>query len=79
MQSSDAEPSEREIRIISIIVADEKPVMGTNEIAERFDISQQAMTHHLNNMVDDGALRSEKIGRVRVWWPTEKGLSYLDR
>jgi predicted transcriptional regulator len=69
---------QRAKRVVSIIVAAEKPVLGTNEIAERFDISQQAMTRHLNNMCDAGLLRTDKIGRVRVWWPTEKGLTYLD-
>lgn len=77
MESGDEGPSEREVRIIRIIVANEKPVMGTNEIAEHFDISQQAMTRHLNRMHEKDALNTEKIGRVRVWWPTEKGLSYL--
>lgn len=65
-------------KVVSIIVAHERPVLGTNELAERFDISQQAMTRHLNNMSEEGILFTDKIGRVRVWWPTRKGLSYLD-
>jgi predicted transcriptional regulator len=69
---------ERARRVVSIIVANRKPVLGTNEIAERFDISQQAMTRHLNNLHDAGILNTDKIGRVRVWWPTEEGLSYLE-
>lgn len=52
--------------------------MGTQELADRFDISQQAMIRHLNRLHDEGVLHTEKIGRVKVWWPTEKGLGYLD-
>jgi predicted transcriptional regulator len=69
---------ERVKKVVSIIVAHERPVLGTNEIADRFGISQQAMTRHLNNMSEEGILHTDKIGRVRVWWPTQKGLSYLD-
>jgi len=72
------EPSEQDRRIISIIVADEKPVLGTNDIADRLEMSQQGATYHLNRLKDQGALRTEKIGQVRIWWPTQKGLSYLD-
>jgi len=69
---------ERAKRVIEIIVANDKPVVGTNEIADRFGISQQAMTRHLNNIADEGYLRTDKIGRSRVWWPTQEGLSLLD-
>jgi predicted transcriptional regulator len=69
---------ERSRRVVAIIVADEKPVVGTIELAERFDISQQAMSKHLKDIAELGYLHTDKIGRSRVWWPTQSGLSLLD-
>lgn len=78
MAQSGTAPDDRDKRIIGLIVANRKPVMGTTEIAEHFDMSQQGISRHLNRLHDEGALNTEKIGRVRVWWPTEDGLSYLE-
>jgi len=71
---------ERSRRVVAIIVADEKPVVGTIELAERFAISQQAMSKHLKDIAELGYLHTDKIGRSRVWWPTQSvayGLSLL--
>jgi len=65
--------------VVKMILADEKPVLGTNDISPRFDVSQQAMFVQLQRMEDAGYLNTDKIGRSRVWWPTQAGLSLLNQ
>lgn len=72
------DPSVSDEDIIRVIVANEKPVMGTTEIADRLGISQQAMSRHLKRLADEGALKTDKVGQARVWWPTDEGFAYLD-
>lgn len=55
-----------------------KPALGTSEIAEKIGVARQTATGHLEDLVDDDLLETDKIGRVRVWWLTDKGQRYLD-
>jgi len=72
------EEERRYRKVVQIIVADPKPILGTNEIAERFAMTQQGMRYHLEAMADKELLYSDKVGKTRVYWPTQQGLQLLD-
>lgn len=54
------------------------PVLGTSDIADRTGVSRQAADQRLRRMVEDNLVDTRKIGRVRVWWITNRGRAYLD-
>jgi len=51
------------------------PALGTNDIAERIDQSQQVAHKHLSRLEDEQPplVESMKVGRARVWWLTDAG------
>ena len=73
------EPTRRYRKVIKIIVSDPKPVLGTLDIADRFDMTRQGMGYHLDTMVEEGLLNEDKVGKTRVFWPTQDGLELLDQ
>lgn len=44
------------------------PVIGTGDVAERFDCTNQAAINALDAMVADGELGKRKVGRSAVYW-----------
>ncbi|PSQ06642.1 MarR family transcriptional regulator [Halobacteriales archaeon QS_4_69_31] len=65
-------------QIIRELILAYPPVLGASDIAERTDISRQAIDRRLRQMKKDGLVDSRKIGRVRVWWPTDQGREFVD-
>lgn len=63
--------------IIRVIVSAREPALGTHDIADEFDISRQAMERHLRRLVDDGVLKTGKVGGANIWWPTDDGRALL--
>jgi len=51
------------------------PALGTNDIAERIDQSQQVAHKHLSRLEDEQPplVESMKVGRARIWWLTDAG------
>lgn len=47
----------------------DEPVLTSMDIAEAFDISQQAAHSRLSNLHEEGILKRRKVGgRAVVWW-----------
>jgi predicted transcriptional regulator len=65
-------------QIIRELILAHPPVLGASDIAERTGISRQAIHRRLRQMQEDGLVNSRKIGRVRVWWPTDQGREFAD-
>ena len=54
------------------------PALGTNELATKFDLSQQRMHKRLSDLESAGYVDSRKLGSDRMWWITDKGERHLD-
>jgi len=53
------DPSVSDTEIIRAIVTARPPALGTTDIADRIDLSQQATSRHLERLCDDGKLNTE--------------------
>jgi predicted ArsR family transcriptional regulator len=71
------DPSVPDTAYIRAITEDRKPVMGTQQIADKVGLSRVAATRHLERMEDNGLLHSGKAGSTTVWWPTPEGRAHL--
>ena len=51
------------------------PALGTTDIAERVDQSQQTAHKHLSRLEDQDPplVESMLVGRARIWWLTDAG------
>ena len=52
---------------------------SVTEIGEHFDISQQAVSQHLQVLADAGLVDVEQSGRQRLYVVNPRGLEELDR
>jgi DNA-binding MarR family transcriptional regulator len=64
-------------RILRAIRDAYAPAVGTSEIAEELDVQRQTADRHLRSIADEGFVNTKKIGRVRVWWLSDKGRKLL--
>lgn len=55
--------------LIRFFVESDDPVLTVMDVAERFDITQQAAHQRLTNLHEDDILNRRKVGgRAVVWW-----------
>lgn len=52
---------------------------SVNEIGEHFEISQQAVSRHLQVLADAGLVAVQPSGRQRLYVVDPKGLEHLER
>jgi len=65
------------MQILRVIRNDFRPVLGTVDIADEIEMSQQGAIKRLSELKKDGHLHSDKIGQARIWWLTDKGRRHL--
>ena len=53
------------------------PVFTATEIAERIDLTQQAVDSRLRKLEDDLLVHSRKKGQARVWWLSQSGREFV--
>lgn len=82
MQSATRGPERKDMsgEIVLALEKNERPVMGTGELAEEFDLSTPAMKKHLERAHEMGAVKHDKIGNYNVWWvePVADGGTVID-
>lgn len=54
------------------------PVATATEIAENLEYSRQNVNHRLNDLEEEGFVKSKQVGaRARIWWLTDEGEVWL--
>jgi predicted ArsR family transcriptional regulator len=53
----------------------DRPVTTASELAERLDVSRQAVHKRLQSLVDEGKMQKYKPGRSAIWWRDGPGHS----
>jgi len=66
-----------DIDVLRILQSCEDPVMSAPEIAEQTRIGDRGMYKKLRRMEESGFVSSKKVGRSRVWWITDSGISKI--
>jgi len=57
--------------IIQFLRNKEEPVATPSEVAEHFDVTNQAVNKRLNELADSGSVVKKKVGASAVvYWPT---------
>jgi len=60
--------------ILKLVALSPDPIVTAGEIAEKVDMTQQAVNKRLRQLVEEGALNSRKVGSAaKVYWITEAG------
>lgn len=54
--------------ILGVFRESELPVLNAKRVAKEFDVEYQKMAYHLDKLVDEGELKSEKFGPSVVYW-----------
>jgi hypothetical protein len=64
-----SELPEAEKEVVSLCRDSERPFITTRDVAERFEITQQAAYERLSRLSDRGIVHRSKVGsRAVVWW-----------
>lgn len=53
----------------------ERPVATSVEVADRLDVSRPTATDRLYSLAARGDVDTDKVGRTRIWWPSNGGFS----
>jgi predicted transcriptional regulator len=77
MTSPGPQPTISDRELLRTIHDHYAPAVGSGHIAQRADLTQQAVTNRLDQLVDDGLLETMKVGQSRVWWLTTDGERWL--
>ena len=64
--------------ILRAICLNYAPVMTPKQLAERFDVSNTAISNKLDRIEESGRVESERVGRARVYWLTDEGRAQVD-
>jgi len=54
------------------------PAVGSSDIGSAVGVSRQAVDRRLRNFEDDGLVKSDKVGQVRIWWLTTEGRELIN-
>ena len=66
--------SESALKYLDAVANHPDPVVTTTEIADRLDVTQQAVYNSFSDLEQEGMLESKKVGsRSKVWWLTIQG------
>lgn len=66
--------------ILKLVALSPDPIVTAGEIAEKVDMTQQAVNKRLGQLVEDGVLNSRKVGSAaKVYWITEDGRAEIAR
>lgn len=67
-------PKVSDEEILKLVVLSPDPIVTAGEIADKVDMTQQAVNKRLRNLSDEGLLNSRKVGSAaKVYWITEDG------
>ncbi len=67
------EPTVSDEELLQVIHDHYAPAVGSADIADSVELTQQAVTNRLEQLVDEELLKTMKVGRSRVWWLTADG------
>jgi predicted transcriptional regulator len=59
--------------VIDAVRADERPVTGTADVADRLGMSTQGASKRLRELASEGRIATDTIGQSRIWWVPEEG------
>lgn len=60
-------------KIMAFIWDSYGPAVGTSDIAEHFDVTDQTVRNYLTRLKEEGYVESRKVGRATAWWLTTDG------
>ena len=63
--------------ILRAIESGYPPALGTSDIAEELDVERRTADKYLRRLNDEGLVATDKIGKVRAWWLTDKANQVL--
>ena len=62
-------PKTTDEAILKVFRSSTDPVLSTSEVASELDITHRGVRDRLENLEDEGKLKSKKVGaRAMVWW-----------
>jgi DNA-binding transcriptional ArsR family regulator len=64
------QPTISDEELLQIIDDHYAPAVGSGHVAQQADLTQQAVTNRLEQLVDANLLETIKVGQSRVWWLT---------
>jgi Mn-dependent DtxR family transcriptional regulator len=67
------DPQHGDLEVLRAVSDTYGPAVGTSEVAEHLDVKTQTAAKYLNRLSDAGLVHTRKIGRVRVWWLSDRG------
>jgi CTP-dependent riboflavin kinase len=71
-------PDTTDREILSIFANSDEPVLSTTEIADTLSYSQGGTYKRLQQLGEEGLLRSKMIGDSKAWWLTDSGQRFLE-
>ena len=75
---ADPSLSDSSLRYLDAVANNPDPVVTTTEIAEKLEVTQQAVYNSFKELEQKGMLRSKKVGaRSKVWWLSIQGRQAL--
>ncbi|MFB6196377.1 MAG: winged helix-turn-helix domain-containing protein [Haloplanus sp.] len=67
------DPDVPDAEFLRVLRVSYKPALGTTEVANRVQLSQQAASKRLSKLEEYRLVESDKIGNARAWWLTDEG------
>jgi len=67
-----------EDNILEFINGAYSPAVGSVDVADHFDVTDEGARKYLRRLDDSGFIDSRKIGRSKIWWLTNKGEQRID-
>lgn len=59
--------------LLEMILRDHKPVIGTKDITDKYDVTHNTAREWMGRLVKQGWVEKAKIGRRWIYWPTAHG------
>ena len=62
-------PEVTDEEILDVFISANEPVLTASEIAEKLSVGRRGILSRLENLQDQGQIKSKKVGaRSTVWW-----------
>lgn len=62
-------PEVTDEEILAVFESEDAPVLTASDVADRLEMGRRGILSRLENLEDNGFLRSKKVGaRSTVWW-----------
>jgi len=73
------EPADDDLKLLRLIRLRSEPFATASDLEPDMEVGRRQTRNRLDDLVDDGHLNVQTVGRTNVYWLTDKGKIFINQ